>query len=105
MNAPAPDPPADRPAWNPSDDEEIVEVATCADDVEAGALAAALNAAGVPCNIVQGGAGVGGGGLPLGQATEPKLWVREHDAPAARKVIADMRADFETAHNAPHEEE
>ena len=96
MNAADPPP----PAWNPADDEEIVEVAGCRDDAEAGALAAALNEAGVPCRVVQGGAGVGGGGISLGAATEPKLWVRERDAPAAAKVVADLRAEIERAHDA-----
>ena len=86
------------PEWNPADDEEIVEVASCAHDAEASALAAALAEAGVPCNVVQGGAGVGGGGIPLGTATEPKLWVRDRDAVAARTVIADLRQAIEAAH-------
>ncbi|MEM9701085.1 MAG: DUF2007 domain-containing protein [Planctomycetota bacterium] len=80
------------PEWNPADDEAIVEVASCGDDAEAAALAVALNEAGVPCRVVQAGEGVGGGGVHLGPSTEPKLWVRERDADAARKAIADLRA-------------
>ena len=91
-STPAPPAPAD---WHPADDEELVEVAGCADDAEAAGLAAALQAAGVPCKIVQGGPGVGGGGIPLGTATEPKIWVRETDAPAAAKAVADLRAEIE----------
>ncbi|WP_171186802.1 putative signal transducing protein [Alienimonas chondri] len=96
-------PPA--PEWNPSDDEAIVEVASCADDAEASALATALSEAGVPCRVVQGGSGVGGGGISLGPTTEPKLWVREHDAAAAGKLIAEMRAEIEAAHDRPGYEE
>ena len=97
MNA---DPAADSnpPDWNPSDDEEIVEAASCADDAEATGLAAALSESGVPCKVVQGGTGVGGGGVPLGMRTEPKLWVRQRDAATAAKLIADLRADIEAEH-------
>jgi len=93
------------PEWHPSDDEEIVEVASCGNDVEAGALAAALVEAGVPCKVVQAGDGVGGGGIPLGSRTEPKLWVREHDAEAAARFIADMRDEIEARHARGAEEE
>ncbi len=89
------------PRWNPADDEEIVEAASCADDAEAAALAAALSEAGVPCHIVQGGGGVGGGGVHLGPTTEPKLWVREHDAAAAARLITDLRNEIEAAHDRP----
>lgn len=88
-------PPA--PEWNPADDEEIVEAASCADDAEAAALAAALTEAGVPCRVVQGGDGVGGGGVHLGPNTEPKLWVRGRDAASAAKLIGDLRAEIEAA--------
>ncbi|WP_165700916.1 putative signal transducing protein [Alienimonas californiensis] len=99
-----PDSPA--PAWNPSDDEEIVEVASCGDDAEASGLAAALNEAGIPCNVVQPGSGVGGGGIPLGSRTEPKLWVREHDAEVASRLIREMRAEIEEDHRLhPYREE
>ena len=93
---------ADRPApeWNPADDEEIVELASCEDDAEAAGLASALTEAGVPCKIVQAGAGVGGGGIPLGTRTEPKIWVREHDLAAARRLVDGLRADIEAAHAA-----
>ena len=93
------------PEWRPSDDEEIIEVASCGNDAEAGALAAALAEAGVPCKIVQGGDGVGGGGIPLGSRTEPKLWVREHDAEVAARFIAEMRAEIEARHARGEEEE
>ena len=88
------------PEWNPADDEEIVELASCEDDAEAAGLAAALTEAGVPCKIVQGGAGLGGGGLPLGTRTEPKIWVREHDLAAARVLVQQLRDDIEAGHAA-----
>ena len=93
------------PEWNPADDEEIVELASCEDDAEAAGLAGALTEAGVPCKIVQGGAGLGGGGLPLGTRTEPKIWVREHDLAAARVLLQKLRDDIEAEHRRPHEEE
>ena len=93
------------PEWNPADDEEIVELASCEDDAEAAGLAAALTEAGVPCKIVQGGAGLGGGGLPLGTRTEPKIWVREHDLATAQKLVTQLRSDIEAGHGRPHEEE
>ncbi|MFH5802950.1 putative signal transducing protein [Alienimonas sp. DA493] len=94
------------PAWNPSDDEDVVEVASCANDAEAAGLAATLNEAGIPCKVVQEGSGVGGGGIPLGSRTEPKLWVREHDAEAASRLIREMRDEIEAEHRRhPHREE
>ena len=93
------------PDWNPRDDEEIVEIASCEDDAEAAGLATALAEAGVPCRVVQGGAGLGGGGLPLGTRTEPKIWVREHDLAAARTLVQRLRDNIEAGHGRPHEEE
>ena len=91
---------APAPEWNPRDDEEIVEIASCSGDAEASGLAASLTEAGIPCRVVQGGAGLGGGGLPLGSRTEPKLWVRERDEAAARKLVTELRDEIERDHAA-----
>ena len=75
--------------------QRVVEVASCANEVESGALSAALDAVGIPHRVVQGGLAGALGELPLGSTTEPKIWTLERYADHARRLIAGLRAGIE----------
>ena len=88
MSDPAPDPFSDL-------SQRIVEVASCANEVESGALSAALGAVGIPHRVVRGGLAGALGELPLGSTTEPKLWTLERYESHARRLIDGLRAGIE----------
>ena len=70
-------------------DVRIVEVYAAANEVDAGAMQAALADAGIEARIV--GDMIGNAfELPIG-FREPKLWVREEDAETARQVIQGLQ--------------
>ena len=100
-----------RRAEHPGDETRIVEVYSAANEIEAGAVRAALDAAGIQARLVGDRLGNAWGEVPLGFRSEPKLWVREEDAAAARRVIAEFRANpgveglDETAESYPREGE
>ena len=74
-----------------TDDIRIIEVYSAGNEVEAGAVRAALDAAGIEARIVGDRLGNVWGEVPLGFQSEPKIWVREEDAEAARQVIDDLQ--------------
>lgn len=73
------------------DHMRIVEVYSAANEIEAGAVRAALDAEGIRARIVGGQIGNILGDAPFGFRSEPKIWVREPDAAAARRVIEQLQ--------------
>ncbi len=69
------------------DDAHIVEVYSAANEVEAGAVHAALQDAGINARLVGNFLGNATGDLPLGFRTDPKILELETDAAAARAII------------------
>lgn len=90
-------------------DERIVELCSAANSVEAAAICAALEDEDVPARIVGDVLGNAAGMLPLGQATAPRVWVRQSDLDRAREVLAarlmerDLQADDESGDDEPPE--
>jgi len=84
---------ADRSDAAPSDakSERIVELCSAADAVEAHALCDLLEEAGIHARMVGESLGYAGGGLPLGEAIAPRVWVSEKDAARAREIVDDWR--------------
>jgi hypothetical protein len=78
-------------AHDPADDDlHIVEVYSAANEIDAGAIRAALDEAGIEARLVGDLAG-NAFDIPLG-VSAPKIWVREADAPAARRIIEDLQS-------------
>ena len=73
------------------DDTRIVEIFSAANEVEAGAVRAALDAEGIEARLVGDRLGNAWGEVPLGFRSEPKRLVRETDADAARRIIAELQ--------------
>jgi hypothetical protein len=67
--------------------ERIVELCSAANIIEADAVCELLEEAGIQSRIVGDNLSAAAGCLPLGEATSPRLWVRETDADHARQVI------------------
>jgi hypothetical protein len=67
--------------------ERVVEVCSAANIVEANDLYELLDEAGIKSQIVGDSLGAAAGCLPLGEATAPRIWVRESDADRARQII------------------
>ena len=72
--------------------ERIVELCSVANDLEAHALCALLEEAGIPFRIVGELLGTAAGSLPLGEATAPRIWVWERDAARAPVILAEQRS-------------
>ncbi len=81
------------PAWNPDPRDRIVEVASCANEVEAAILSAALSGEEIPHRVVGGALSVMSSDIRFGAVVEPKIWTLERDAPAAANVVAALRAN------------
>jgi hypothetical protein len=79
--------PPDEPAANDPKNDRIVELCAAANEVEAHALCALLEEAGIRWRIVGETLGNAAGGLPLGDTIAPRIWVREEDAARAREII------------------
>ena len=75
-----------------SQNVRIVELCSAANEFEAQALCALLAEAGIQARVVGGLLGDVAGGLPLGEAVAPRIWVREEDAARVRQII-DEQAD------------
>lgn len=72
-----------------ADDDRIVEIYAAANEIDAGAMRAALEAEGIDSRLV--GDLVGNAfDVPLG-FSGPRIWVREADAPAARRIIEQLQ--------------
>jgi hypothetical protein len=67
--------------------ERIVELCSAANIVEADGICELLDEAGIQARVVGDDLGTAAGCLPLGEATTPRIWVRESDADHARQVI------------------
>jgi len=73
----------------PDDDTRIVEVYAAANEIDAGAVRAALEEAGIRAELV--GVTVGNAfDIPIG-FTGPRIWVREADGVSARSIIEAMQ--------------
>ena len=70
----------------------IVEIYTARDNIEAQFIRSLLEEAGIEVSVVGEGLRWLAGGLPLGQVTAPRLWVRREDVDRARKLIDDHEA-------------
>lgn len=79
-------------APNDAKNARIVELCSAANEFEAQALCALLAEAGIQARVVGGLLGDAAGGLPLGEAVAPRIWVREEDAARVRQII-DKQAD------------
>ena len=75
--------------------QRIVELCSAGDVVEADDLCELLEEAGIQARIVGEVLGNAGGGLPLGEATAPRIWVLEDDAIRGREVIDRWRDELE----------
>ena len=72
--------------------ERIVELCSAADMAEADGVCELLEEeAGIRARVVGGFLGAAAGCLPLGEATAPRVWVRESDAAHAREIIEQWR--------------
>jgi len=83
------------------DDLNIVEVYSAANEIDAGAVRAALDGAGIEARLVGDLAG-NAFDIPLG-VSAPKIWVREADAAAARRIIEDLQS--RVGHDGPASDE
>lgn len=89
MNARPPEPipgAANETPPMPKDPNALVEIAQCLTEFEAGALAATLEAEGIPARVF-GGMVAAGFGWQGAQATQVLLLVRRADVQAARAVL------------------
>ena len=75
-------------AEHPENNEKIVEVYSAANEVDAGAVRAALEDQGIRAQLVGDLAG-NAFDIPLG-VSAPKIWVFEKDATAARLIIEQL---------------
>jgi hypothetical protein len=97
-----PDPPDDAAAAaNDPKNERIVELCSAANTVEAYAIRALLEEAGIQTCVVGDSLGNAAGGLPLGETTAPRVWVREEDVARAREVIDAQTASAFQQENSP----
>ncbi len=67
--------------------DRIYEVYSAANPIEAQALCAVLEEEAIQVQIVGDQLGSAAGCLPLGEALEPRIWVRESDVKRAREII------------------
>ena len=73
------------------DTDHIIEVYMAANPIEAHTIRGALEAEGITARVV-GDVLESGSGLPPGPDTEPRVWVRQQDEAAARKIIEEWEA-------------
>jgi hypothetical protein len=89
-----PDPPDESlAAANDPKNQRIVELCSAANAVEANAIRSLLEEEGIQTCVVGDSLGNAAGGLPLGETTAPRIWVREKDAARAREVIDEQIAE------------
>ena len=102
-----PDPPDESlAAANDPKNERIVELCSAANAVEAYAIRSLLEEEGIQTCVVGDFLGNAAGGLPLGETTAPRIWVREKDAARAREVIDKQTAEpFQEEISPPEDDE
>ncbi|MEN6458354.1 MAG: DUF2007 domain-containing protein [Thermoguttaceae bacterium] len=84
---------------------DVVELCSAADTVEAFAIADALNAAGVKASVVGDTMqAIAAGGIPLGEAGTPRIWVTRQQEQEARQVLDQYQADLLAGTAEPPEE-
>jgi hypothetical protein len=76
-------------------DVRVVELCSAANEVEAYAILALLANVGIPARVVGKYLGNAVGGLALGEATSPRIWVREEDVRRAREILRQETANPE----------
>jgi hypothetical protein len=85
--------PEDDSAPEEAASERIVELCSAANMVEANCLCDRLAEAGIEARVVGDFLGGAAGGLPLGEATSPRVWVHQSDQARAREVIAQWQKE------------
>jgi hypothetical protein len=70
---------------------QIVELCSAADEIEAVAICAALEEAGIRARTVGAGLGNAAGVGFMAWPMTPRIWVSDEDAPRARETLADWR--------------
>jgi hypothetical protein len=83
--------------------ERLVEICSAGNIVEADCLCEMLEEAGIQARVVGDNLSAAAGCLPLGEATSPRLWVRESDADRARQIVEQWRNEQEDALPEPPE--
>jgi hypothetical protein len=70
-----------------TDTDRIVDIYSAADGMQAQWVRGILEDRGICCKVVGDVLTGAGGGLPLGPAIAPRIWVREGDSGRAREII------------------
>ncbi len=76
--------------FNESDADRIVEVCSAANATEAGFLCSVLEEAGIRADVAGATLSTVTGLLPMGEATAPRIWVREGDLGRAREIVNEV---------------
>ena len=77
--------------------DRIVDVYSAANGLEAHGLCAVLEERGIRAEVVGEALGSAAGRLPLGEATAPRIWVREGDSRRARELIEECTGQLQQA--------
>jgi hypothetical protein len=77
---------------NQVNDPNVVAVYSAANNLDAYALAGALEAAGIEAKVVGEFLNMAAGGLPLGQPIAPSVWVRKEDEARARQFLEEHQS-------------
>ncbi len=73
---------------------DVVELCSAANSVEAFAIADALEAAGIKASVVGDVLqATAAGGVPLGEASAPRIWVTRQQQQPARELLAQLRTN------------
>lgn len=79
-----------------ADSQELVELCSAANVVEANTVCGLLEEAGIRAQIVGDFLGGAAGGLPLGESIAPRIWVLEDDVDHAREIVDRWNAERRT---------
>jgi hypothetical protein len=86
------------------DGQDVVEVYSAANSVEAYAVANALEEAGIKAQVVGDVSEMWAGGLTLGHPPNPKVWVRKEDEVRARDIVIEWESEVENEHESEESE-
>jgi hypothetical protein len=75
------------------DDSNLVEIYSAANSIDAYAMANALKASGIKARVLGEFLEMGAGGLPVGQSTAPKVWIRKDEEHRARELLRQWKVD------------